>query len=397
MKENGSFFASIGAGVVLAVLVAAALTLSYPAARSVPTTITAESSQTATQQVTTAVSSVATVTSTAVASITLPATEATTTILSSTVMLSTATAIASTTAGCSAPGVQCGSFQIVSAVLTSSAGATGSGNLTLALMNTGNVEIGSFEVFLNSSSHVASLLGALAPGQQTTVSITIQNAQFQVVPGQAYTVLVEGFLISDGHITANLWGSVEVVASSGSTGTTTTSYTGSTLSCSGNCTFNLPWPIYQTLGDLKNASPFVVVANVSSASVTSVDGVPVTAYQLSVITNIEGPGVNKSAGMTTLPMAQIGGTANGTTVSVQGYPTLSVGSTYVLFLNGPGSLYPAYYGGYLTSVGGPQGTFLVQRGQVYSLDTLYPHVDAWLSVKADGVPLSQFISEVQGS
>jgi hypothetical protein len=265
-------------------------------------------------------------------------------------------------------------------------------------MNTGNVEIGSFEIFLNSSNHVVSLLGGLAPGQQTIVSITIQNTQFQVVSGQAYTVLVEGFLISDGHITANLSGSVEVVASSSSASTTaSTTYAGSTISCSGNCTFSLPWPVYQTMGELKDASPFVVVATVTSASVTSVAGIPLTVYQLSVITSIEGPGVNTTAGMTTLPIAQIGGTVNGTTVSIEGYPTLTVGSTYVLFLNGPGSLYPAYYDGYLTSVGGPQGTFLVQRSGIFSLDTVYPKADVWLPIKANDVPLSQFIAEVQAS
>jgi hypothetical protein len=293
--------------------------------------------------------------------------------------------------------VQCGSFQITSATLVASPGADSASNLTITLANTGNVGIGAFEVFLDYVVNGSTLLGGLPAGQQETISVSVQNDQFPVNAGQTYTVLVEGFLISDNHITANLWGSVLVLASSKSNTATSTTSISSTLSCTGNCNFNPPWPVYQSMTALKDASPFIVVANVTSESITSVNGIPLTVYQVSVITNIEGPGVNKSAGMTTLPMAQIGGAANGTTVSIDGYPTLSVGSTYVLFLNGPGSLYPAYYDGYLTSVGGPQGTFLVQRGGVFSLDTLYPKADVWLPIKANDVPLSQFIAEVQGS
>jgi hypothetical protein len=293
--------------------------------------------------------------------------------------------------------VQCGSFQITSATLVASPGADSASNLTIGLANTGNVRIGAFLVFLDYSVNGSVFFGGLGAGQQTTISFSVQNDQFLVTAGQTYTVLVEGFLISDNNITTNLWGSIQVLASSKSATATATTSIGSTLSCTGNCTFNPPWPVYQTMTALKDASRFVVVANVTSESVTSVKGIPLTVYQLSVVESIEGPGVNKSAGTTTLSMAQIGGAANGTTVSIEGYPTLSVGSTYVLFLNGPGSLYSAYYDGYLTSVGGPQGTFLVQRGGVFSLDTLYPKPDVWLPIKANDVPLSQFIAEVQGS
>jgi hypothetical protein len=377
MKERSGFLASIAAGVILAILVGAALTLSYPATRLVA--ITTESSQTTTTQASSIVPG-PTTTSTSTATVT-----------------ESTTIASSVTAPCSSPGVQCGSFQITSATLVASPGADSASNLTITLANTGNVEIGAFEVFLDYVVNGSTLLGGLPAGQQTTISVSFQNDQFLVTAGETYTVLVEAFLISDSHITANLWGSAQVLASSKSATTTSTTSIGSTLSCTGNCTFNPPWPVYQTMSALKEASPFVVVANVTSESVTSVNSIPLTVYQLSVVENIEGPGVNKSAGMMTLPMAQIGGTANGTTVSIEGYPTLSVGSTYVLFLNGPGSLYPSYYAGYLTSVGGPQGTFLVQRGGVFSLDTVYPKADVWLPIKANDVPLSQFIAEVQAS
>jgi len=392
MKESGAFFASIAAGVILAVLVGAALTLSYPGATSVATTT--QTLQTTTQvssALTTQLSTATTSTLTGSAPTTATTSESTTAVFTT-----TTTVASSVTVACSS-GAQCGSFQIASAALVASTGDGGASNLTISLANTGNVPIGAFEAFLDYNANSSTLLPGAPAGQVMTISVSLQNTQILVTAGETYILQVEGFLISEGHITANLWASIDVVATSSSAGTTSTTYISQTISCSVNCTLNLPWPVYKTMGQLKDASPFVVVANVTSVSVTSVAGIPLTVYQLSVITNIEGPGVNKSAGMTTLPMAQIGGTANGTTVSVEGYPALSVGSTYVLFLNGPASLYPAYYDGYLTSVGGPQGTFLVQRGQVYSLDTLYPQADAWLSVKADGVPLSQFISEVQGS
>ena len=110
--------------------------------------------------------------------------------------------------------MQCGSFQIVSATLVASPGAGSASNLTLTLDNTGNVAIGSFEVFLNYVVNGSMLLGGVLPaGQQMTVSFSVQNSQFLVTSGNVYTVQVEGFLISDNHIAANLWATIEVFAS----------------------------------------------------------------------------------------------------------------------------------------------------------------------------------------
>ena len=180
----------------------------------------------------------------------------------------------------------------------------------------------------------------------------------------------------------------------------------------------MPWssiyPLYQTLQKLINETLAVpVLANVTSVSTKSVSGVPVTLYEVTVIENLAGT-ATPSVG-TTLPVDQVGGTLNGTTWSLSGYPILTVGGTYVLFLGAPGGTVGGIYGnttysGPLVSyqssvdhgeasitVGGPQGLFYVEGGRVYSLDNMYPQVDGWLPVKAAGVPLAQFIQEVQSA
>jgi hypothetical protein len=188
--------------------------------------------------------------------------------------------------------------------------------------------------------------------------------------------------------------------------------------CSGNCTVDIPWssiyPQYQTLQSLITDTLAVpVLANVTSASTKSVNGTPVTLYEVTVTHNLLGT-ATPSVG-TTLPVDQVGGTLNGATWSLSGYPTLDVGNTYVLFLGAPGGVVGGQYGDTVNSgplvsyqssvdhgeasitVGGPQGLFYVQGGNVYSLDNMYPQVDSWLPVKAAGVPLAQFIQEVQSA
>jgi hypothetical protein len=120
-----------------------------------------------------------------------------------------------TTIPCSS-GAQCGSFQIVSATLVAFPGANGASNLTVTLTNTGNEPIGSFEVFLNYNANSSNLLsGVLPAGQEVTWSVSVQNVHFLVTSGETYSVLVEAFFIGAGHITANVWGSTEVLATPG--------------------------------------------------------------------------------------------------------------------------------------------------------------------------------------
>ena len=175
---------------------------------------------------------------------------------------------------------------------------------------------------------------------------------------------------------------------------TTVTHQSTLAPCSQNCTINLSWEIYASLHELKDASLFIVVGNITSASTVSSSGIPLTRYNVSVLENVKG-GQNLTASV--LSVAQIGGTVNGNALEIQGYPNLAVGGTYLMFLNYSGTFYPSYYGSSLMTVGGPQGLFPIHGGDVYSLDSAYPQSDAWLPVKVNGVSLSGFVSEIQSS
>jgi hypothetical protein len=73
----------------------------------------------------------------------------------------------------------------------------------------------------------------------------------------------------------------------------------------------------------------------------------------------------------------------------------------VFFLGNPAlnlDPYFVYHGiSVLASVDGPQGMFYVQAGKSYSFDNVYPQADSWLPIKADGVPLAQFVSDIEGN
>jgi hypothetical protein len=205
-------------------------------------------------------------------------------------------------------------------------------------------------------------------------------------------------------------------ATSTSSTSSSTFYYDSISPC--NCTVTIPQPkVYQNLSALESNSLLIVVANISSAltigvpsqnpQVNSTAVVPVTYYNFTVIETLEDSGGIATSGTIVLSVVQIGGIADGTNMSVNGYPTLAVGGTYVLFLAFPGTFFVDYYE-YRTAntpailpsfitVGGPQGLFYIQQGDVYSLNNMYPQVDSWLPVTADGVPLAQFASEVQAA
>ena len=186
--------------------------------------------------------------------------------------------------------------------------------------------------------------------------------------------------------------------------------------CGSSCVLDAPWPElsprYSSLESLRVASSYVVEANVSSLFTLDVHEVPVTFYNITVIANLEtSPSVQPGY---TFTLGEVGGTANGTTMTVKGYPLVAKGQTYIFFLAPSGGIQgggkvvtppdplSAYVVGQgntftFTTVGGPQGLFPVQAGKVYSLDNTYPSDDEWLTVKASGVPLTQFVQEVQSA
>jgi hypothetical protein len=174
-----------------------------------------------------------------------------------------------------------------------------------------------------------------------------------------------------------------------------------------NCSvYVIPAGIFSTLQDLVGNTPDIWLANVTSVTFVPVKGVPFTLYNITNIETLSSGGASYKAPPGTVgQIAWVGGTANGTTMTASGYPTLTVGDTYIFFLtglnNGNGNFeldpYWQYIGNGMASVttGGAQGLFYVQDGKVFSLDNMYPQADAWLPVKINGMPLAQFISELQ--
>jgi len=173
-----------------------------------------------------------------------------------------------------------------------------------------------------------------------------------------------------------------------------------------NCAVDVPTQTYSTLDALIQNSG-VVLDNVTSARVVSVNGFPFTLCNITVIEALvpSSPNGYEAPAGTTGTLAWIGGTVNGTTMTGNGFPTLKVGGTYIMFLT---PSFPSGFIPYWTQVdnqsidgtayipaGGAEGLFYVQNGQVFSLDNIYPQTDGWIPVKADGTPLNQFISQLQ--
>lgn len=172
----------------------------------------------------------------------------------------------------------------------------------------------------------------------------------------------------------------------------------------------VPWTEnpYQTVASLVNASWYVFVGNVRAEWTVAVGTIPVTLYNVTAIT------ILKLHALTSfipgqggyVQVGEVGGTAANSTMSLQGYPTLSVGEEYVFFTSPSGGASPnapfqteinlSVIGTLVEMTqGGPQGLFNISGGKVYSMDQTYPQTDSWIPTKVSGVPLSQFIAEIQ--
>lgn len=89
-----------------------------------------------------------------------------------------------------------------------------------------------------------------------------------------------------------------------------------------------------------------------------------------------------------------------------GDPMVTIGQNYVLFLTNnwkcapsppspPCALPPTPLKITYIIVGGPQGKFLVVNGHVYGYKSLFPDKDSWLKVDANGILLSDFLSQLR--
>jgi hypothetical protein len=272
--------------------------------------------------------------------------------------------------------------------------------ITITLLALALVSVVAYRYALpaQSSAHGVSI-SSIETGQATTESIS------SIETGQATTESISS--IETGQATTESISSIE-------TGQATTE-ANLVLPCNCSYSLNWAWPTYPVLADLKSASYAVVVAQVVSAQtadknlsnfalsgpVTRLNVViPITEYTINVTTVVSGSSNLEPGGQ--LFFAQIGGVSDGTNMSVTGYPTLFVGQSYVLFLSTSGSLL-GYTNELLNLIqtgittGGPQGLFSIHGGSVSSLNNMYPQADAWLPVKADGIPLAQFEAEVQAA
>ncbi len=143
---------------------------------------------------------------------------------------------------------------------------------------------------------------------------------------------------------------------------------------------DVSWEAYQTLGSLKsNASSIIVGQVVSVKETISIESVPYTDFVVSVTQSIKG----SLAPASSVIVRQLGNS----TLSVEGEHLLNVGDKVILFLTASPVSAVMYI------VGGPQGHFTLQNGEVNSLDATYPD-DSWIHVKFHNLALSDFIQEV---
>jgi hypothetical protein len=112
-----------------------------------------------------------------------------------------------------------------------------------------------------------------------------------------------------------------------------------------NCTVDLHdyLPDYSTMQDLASKSQAIIIANVTSEDTIGADDssefggpgsvplVPVTNYNVTITTVLLDRGWGLVPGHWTI-IPTLGGTFNHITLNVTGFPTLSVGTTYVFFL-----------------------------------------------------------------
>jgi len=160
---------------------------------------------------------------------------------------------------------------------------------------------------------------------------------------------------------------------------------------------------YYSLANLKGNSTAIAWGNVSGlVTVYGNATIPIihSVFTFNIIKYVKG------SGPTTIDVDDSGGVLGSITDADPASPLLISGGSYVLFLFNnwipcPSSPRPAAciipptpLSTTFGIVDGPQGKFLVQNGLVYGFKTLYPADDYYLAFDANGVPISQFLSQV---
>lgn len=151
---------------------------------------------------------------------------------------------------------------------------------------------------------------------------------------------------------------------------------------------------FDTLHSLKGNSTIVILGTYAKISATwKFGGTVFTIFQVNVSSYLVGSGPSN--------------------IYVEGVPTSAaalpiLGQDFVLFLvrvrpcpPSPPAPCPSPPPPFDTidfiPTGGPQGEFPVQGGLVYGFKTLHPRDFSWIRVNANGVPLAQFVTQVQNA
>lgn len=158
---------------------------------------------------------------------------------------------------------------------------------------------------------------------------------------------------------------------------------------------NESWVSYPTLKDLKNASDVILVGKITQIASNNSGSIPTTDFAVYVNQTIKG---NVTPGSTVL-VRQVGAILAGNrTIADQDDPMMSVGGNVILFLQyeciAPNGSIQTGAPFFIT--GGPQGRFLVKSALAYSLDTV-DQADSWIHVKVNGMPMDQFVSQIEAA
>ena len=143
---------------------------------------------------------------------------------------------------------------------------------------------------------------------------------------------------------------------------------------------------YTSLGEMKGASTLIVLGTVTGQTmVIGSHGVPSTLSTLVIERTLK----HTSATVQTVVIKQLGGvTPDGSRWIVENFPSLTIGTRYVLFLTpslNPGVFYP---------VGAPEGIYPVSTGgAVNSFTTEAAH----MGIAIQNVALDLFLQHVQAA
>lgn len=155
-------------------------------------------------------------------------------------------------------------------------------------------------------------------------------------------------------------------------------------------TLEVCWIGYPNLMNMTKSVDLVVIGFVFTPVSVSTGDIPVTTSEVQVLQVIKPSTFNAK----TVSVEQLGAATININITVKDNPLLKVGDKVILFLiqgrDDKGNALPSY-----GIAGGPQGQFIVDGDKVYSTDAYYHQTNISLSTRAEGEPLTNFVSKIQ--